>query len=252
MFPAFIPSNPSEVSLHCFSSIMKAKAIKLYDNGLIANGDKGYRSVLGTQGVTEGSYYYEVTILNPSSESLNIPSNPIPPSAPMLEPLLTTSNMLYLETHDTISIHFNSAHTRIGFATAQTDLELPIGADSYSYSYRDLDGGVFHEGYINEYADSYGYNDIIGCLIRLQPQKPKIRGVIEEGPVVSEGSEIHYFKNGEHMGCAFSNIYEGCYYPAVGLYQYARVEINMTPNLLYPKILKQYNAKPFFNNHKYF
>lgn len=246
MFPAFTPSHPLEAFSHNFSSHLKAKAIKLYDNGLIANGDKGYRSVLGTQGVIEGTFYYEVTVLNPSSETLNIPYNPIPHSAPMLEPLLSTHNMLYLETHDSISIGINSAHTRIGFATDMADLELPIGADKHGYSYRDKDGGVFHDGYLKEYSELYGYNDIIGCLIHLQPQKPKIRGRGEEGLSISEGSEIHYFKNGKHLGCAFIDIYEGCYYPAVALYQYARVEINMTASLAYPKILSEYNAKPFF------
>jgi hypothetical protein len=39
------PSHPSETQQVCFSSILKGKPIKLYDNARIANGDKGYRSL---------------------------------------------------------------------------------------------------------------------------------------------------------------------------------------------------------------
>lgn len=245
MKPIYTVTSQNEAELLCFSTVYKAKAIKLYDSGLIANGEKGYRSVLGTQGVCEGTFYYEVTILNPSSESLNIPINTLPASAPMFEPLVGSHNNLCLETHDLLSIGINSAHTRIGFATTKLDLETPVGADLHSYSYRDLDGSVFHNGYRKGYACPYGTNDIIGCLIKLQPQKPKIKGKDDYGLVESEGSEIHFFKNGEYLGKAFDNIYEGCYFPAVALYQYARVEINLTKKLAFPGILRDFNAKPF-------
>ena len=245
MKPVYTFTCPSESETLCFSSIYKGKKIKLYDSGLIANGEKGYRSVLGTQGVTEGTYYYEVRILNPSSENLNIPANTLPNSAPMFERLVASFNNLWLETHDVVSIGINSAHARIGFATLNLDLETPVGSDLYSYSYRDLDGSVFSNGYKKKYACNYGTNDIIGCLIKLSPQKPKIKGKDDYGLIESEGSEIHYFKNGEYLGKAFDNIYEGCYFPAVALYQYARVEINITKKLAFPHILKDFQAKPF-------
>lgn len=241
----YTSTAPNEQDSLCFSSIFKAKSIKLYDSCLIANGEKGYRSVLGTQGVTEGTFYYEVTILNPSSESLNIPSNLLPSTAPMFEPLVASYNNLLLQIHDSVSIGLHSAHTRIGFATTQLDLETPVGSDLNSYSYRDVDGSVFHNGYQKTYGPSYGTNDIIGCLIKLEPQKPKIKGKDEVGPVTSIGSEIHYFKNGQYLGKAFEDIYEGCYFPAVALYQDARVEINMTKRLAFPSVLREFNAKAF-------
>jgi Set1/Ash2 histone methyltransferase complex subunit ASH2 len=245
MKPVYTPTTPLESNLLCFSSTYKAKAIKLYDSDLIANGEKGYRSVLGTQGVTEGTFYYEVTILNSSSESLNIPVNTLPASCPMFEPLIASHNSFCLEKHDSVSIGITSAHMRIGFATSNLDLETPVGTDLNSYSYRDLDGSVFHDGYRKAYSCSYGINDIIGCLIKLQPQKPKIKGKEDSKFIESEGSEIHYFKNGEYLGKAFENIYEGCYFPAVALYQYARVEINITKKLAFPRVLTDFQAKPF-------
>mmetsp|Transcript_26884 Transcript_26884/g.48457 ORF Transcript_26884/g.48457 Transcript_26884/m.48457 type:complete len:247 (-) Transcript_26884:143-883(-) len=239
------PSHPSEAHLVTFSSILKGKAIKLNDNGLIANGDKGYRSVLGTQGVSEGVYYYEIRILNPSCETLNFPSQQVHNTAPMLEPLIASYDMMCLDTHDSFSISYHSAHTRIGFATANFDTEMPVGSELTSYSYRDIDGAVFNDGRRTPYAEPYGPNDVIGCLISLRPQKPIVKGQVRSSTVVSENSEIYFFKNGVNMGVAFRHIFEGTYYPAVAVYQFARVEINMQGPFSYPQILSEFQAKPF-------
>jgi hypothetical protein len=175
------PSHPSEAHQVCFSSILKGKAIKLYDNARIANGDKGYRSVLGTQGASEGVFYYEVTILNPSWEHLNLPSQQVHPTAPLLEPLVASYDMMSLDTHDSFSISNHLSHTRIGFASSSLDVEMPVGTDLSSYSYRDHDGAVFNDGRRTSYAQSYGDcysgpNDVIGALISLRPQKPILKG----------------------------------------------------------------------------
>ena len=157
----FTPSCLSETQLHCFSTTFKSKQIKLYDQGHIANGDNGYRSVLGTQGVTEGTFYYEVTILNSSQENLHIPANRIPSHAAMLEPLLTTYESILYERSDI----YKQPHTRVGFAQINFEHELPVGADLYSYSYRDIDGSSVHDGYRKIYGEPYGIGDTIGCLI---------------------------------------------------------------------------------------
>lgn len=241
----FFPITEEEKDKWGFSLLRKGKALKLYSDSMIANGDKGYRSVLGTQGVTEGTFYYELTVLNSSSENLNLPSNPIPPNAPMLEPLVPTHLTLCYEMHDLKSILKSAAHTRIGFSTAQTDLELPIGSDVFSYSYRDSDGSVFHQSRRKQYAGGYGPNDVIGCMIGLSPQKPKVKGKKEEGPVVSEESWIRFFRNDEDLGVSFVDIYEGTYYPAVALYQFARVELATPQTLKYPERLRVFSAQPF-------
>lgn len=246
MRKVFTPAHESEASQNTFSSHLKGKAIKLNENKLIASGDKGYRTVLGTQGVAEGTFYYELTILNPSSEELEIPENSIPPSAPILEPLLTTANTLCLQTHNTSSINMDKGASRVGFATNQAELEMCVGADKYGFGFRSIDGCVFHEGFRKEFSSGYEIGSIISCLIHLPPQRPRIKGVTDSGLVVSEGSEIHFFKNGRHLGCAFKDFYEGCYFPAVALYEYSRAEINLSPEVRYPEILETYNAKPFF------
>ena len=45
----------------------------------------------------------------------------------------------------------------------------------------------------------------------------------------------------------FENISEGCYYPAVALFNYSRVEINMTTELKYKEVLTEFNALPFIS-----
>ena len=147
-------THPKEASLYCFSSIYKANKLKLYDNGRIANGDKAYKSVMGTHGAQEGIFYYEVTVLNPSSEYLNIPHHAIPPNAAMLEPLLITTETLHYDSYSPTIL--NKAHTRIGWATTKMDIDFPVGADQNGYSLRDVDGSSVHDGYRRSYGERYG------------------------------------------------------------------------------------------------
>lgn len=147
-------THPKESTVYCFSSIYKANKIKLYDNGLIANGDKAFRSVMATHGASEGIFYYEVTVLNASSECLNIPRHTIPHNAAILEPLLTSTETLHYDSYDPTVLH--KGHTRIGWATTKMDIDLPVGADLNGYSLRDVDGSVVHDGFRRNYADSYG------------------------------------------------------------------------------------------------
>ena len=60
--------------------------------------------VRATHGVHRGSYYWEVEVLKPESDS---------------------------------------AHLRIGWSTRQGELQAPVGFDQYSYAYRDIDGITF-------------------------------------------------------------------------------------------------------------
>jgi len=57
---------------------------------------------------------------------------------------------------------------------------------------------------------------------------------------VSEGSSISFFKNGVDLGVGFTDIYEGCYFPAVALYEHARVEFHDQRSLKFPEVLENY------------
>jgi len=48
------------------------------------------------------------------------------------------------------------------------------------------------------------------------------------------GSKITFYKNGESLGDAFTDIYAGDYYPAVALYKYAKVKVNFGPKFRNP------------------
>lgn len=47
------------------------------------------------------------------------------------------------------------------------------------------------------------------------------------------------------MGVAFNNIFEGCYFPAVALFEHSRVEFHDENSLRFPEVLSNYNAKAF-------
>ncbi len=49
-------------------------------------------------------------------------------------------------------------------------------------------------------------------------------------------SSIQYFKNGNHLGQAFSNLYLGKYYPAISLFNGASVTVNFGPDLIFAPV----------------
>lgn len=57
------------------------------------------------------------------------------------------------------------------------------------------------------------------------------------------GSKTLFFKNGKCEGVAFTDIYGGCYYPAMALHKSVTVSANFGPKFKYPNVLKEYNSK---------
>ncbi len=54
------------------------------------------------------------------------------------------------------------------------------------------------------------------------------------------GSKIVFFKNGECQGEAFTNVYDGQYYPTVSLYKSCILSLNFGPEFKYPPSKEQY------------
>ena len=195
-----ILSNTLKVSL---SKEFKAQHILLHEGDLLAQGHKGYISVLSNFPVIEGCYYYEVKIL--------------PPKMP-----------LAYENH--------LPHVRIGICTKDFKCDYVLGYDNKSYSYRDLDGSVYNEGYSKDYGEAYTIGDTIGCLIYLKPPKPKsikVEVTSEDEKKFEEinlGSKVVFFKNGVCQGLAFENIIQGFYYMGASLYNHARIKCNFGPH----------------------
>lgn len=256
------------------STCDKAQQLRLSEDCLTLTGDKGYCTARATHGVAAGTWYYEVTILEPETPT---PSRPL-------------------------------GHTRIGWAQQYCNLQVPCGFDSYSYSWRDVQGTFFHNSkgmyagrcewqrsysmglaLISVFArihppllsssllplppppfppcvlfsgrdsarEAYGPGDVLGFLIDL-PDKhgeklipPPIRldsvvdlkgrAYIEEkdSPDVSKvrplpGSRLLCYKNGVFQGTMRSDINEGTYYPAFSMYYGASIRVNFGPEFEFP------------------
>uniref|UniRef100_A0A6G3MHI2 Set1/Ash2 histone methyltransferase complex subunit ASH2 (Trinotate prediction) n=1 Tax=Henneguya salminicola TaxID=69463 RepID=A0A6G3MHI2_HENSL len=116
----------------------KAPNIKLLGDSSIM-GQKGYSMIRATHGITSGSYYYEVRILE----------------APLGSAL------------------------RIGWSQKYATLQAPVGYDKLSYSWRSLNGTKFHESegcsfrFVIFYSksDGYGAGDVLGFFINLPRDK---------------------------------------------------------------------------------
>jgi len=151
------------------------------------------------------------------------------------------------------------AATRIGWAQRNANLQAPLGFDKFGYSCRSRKGTKFHESIGKHYSDGYKEGDYIGCLIHLPeiekydylPKPYKDKPLIkfkshlyfEEKDRLQEnlkslkelpGSKITYFKNGESLGEAFTDIYLGDYFPSVATYKCAEVKFNFGPQFSYP------------------
>lgn len=167
----------------------KQVPIQYSTDNLEVTGAKGWCSCLVNFPIIEGTFYCEFTILPPK------------------EPLPFSSQV--------------TPHIRIGVGTSQINYEMPLGSQSYSYSYRDTDGSVFHDAFSKEYGQAYGVNDVIGILIFLAPPKPKSKDPCmydKDTKKLNEGSLLFFFKNGLCQGEAFRNLKEGFYFIGISLY----------------------------------
>ena len=173
---------------------------------LTAVGYKGYRMVRATHGVAAGSWYFEVRVCAPHNGE--------------------------------------DGHTRIGWSTEAGDVQAPVGYDLNSYSYRDVNGAVFHESMGRDYGEPYGPGDVIGVLLTMgdppgsRRERQRCRAangveyIVEEERqrIVSTGSEMRFFKNGVAQGVAFEGVWAEVYYPAASLFKAATVTFNFGPD----------------------
>lgn len=221
----------------------RAPQLKLSDDRLSVQGEKGYSMARATHGVLHGSWYFEVIVSN-------MPNVP------------------------------NKSALRIGWAQHLANLQAPCGYDKFSYSWRSRKGTVFHESIGKSYSrqidtenenknSGYGAGDVLGFYINLplENKKTLLRENLKKMNVVKsknhlyfeekdyfkeaesrlkplKGSEIAFFKNGKCHGIAYKDVYEGVYYPAVSIYQNANVTMNFGPNFKYPIDDDQFKARP--------
>ncbi|KAJ3355231.1 transcription factor, contains a PHD finger motif [Entophlyctis luteolus] len=101
--------------------------------------------------------------------------------------------------------------------------------------------------------------DVLGLMIKLPPQ-PDVDNLVRriwnaESSYVQfrtkpleklPGSEIRYYKNGNELGMAFTELYTGKYYPAVSSYQHGTLTLNFGPKFAYaiPSGARAYSDVP--------
>lgn len=197
----------------------RASQVTVSEDRLSVNGHKFYCTIRANHFVNRGSWYFEAKITDMPEGSA----------------------------------------TRIGWAQKNANLQAPLGFDKFGYSCRSRKGTKFHESIGKHYSDGYKENDYLGCLISLPEvenfdylpnpfkDKPLVKFkshlYFEEKDRLQEclkslktlpGSKITFFKNGESLGEAFSDIYMGDYYPAVSTYKHSKVRLNFGPKFRFP------------------
>uniref|UniRef100_A0A0N5C7T6 B30.2/SPRY domain-containing protein n=1 Tax=Strongyloides papillosus TaxID=174720 RepID=A0A0N5C7T6_STREA len=206
------------------------------DNLTVANIEcEGYCMAKATHSVSKGKWYYEITFDSQPS----------------------------------------GTHIRIGWATKDAVVQAPVGYTQFSYSWRSNHGTAFHKSRGKRYANrDFKEGDVLGCAIyfdepenitnRLPPSAKSSYTVVnhksnifflnftesealkKERPVI-KGSKIEFFLNGQSCGVAFEDIYEDFYYPAVSIYENAKVTCNFGPNFIHqpPKDVKPMSERVF-------
>jgi len=198
----------------------RAPQLKPADDRLAVTGDKGYSLIRATHGVSSGTWYWECLIEDQPEGS----------------------------------------HTRIGWCQQLANLQAPLGYDKFGYSWRSRKGTIFHESRGKTYhKPGFKQGDVLGILITLPESNAptRIPPTYKDKPLVKfrshlyyedkddlqqsikdlkplEASKITFFKNGKCCGEAFTDIYNGTYYPSVSLYRNITVSVNFGPKFKHP------------------
>ncbi|CAM9183170.1 unnamed protein product [Ectocarpus sp. 4 AP-2014] len=198
---------------------------------LTVTGHKGFRMARATKGVSNGTWYWECTVLPPET---------------------------------------TEGHCRLGWSLPAGKLQGPVGYDKFSYAYRDIAGSKVHDSHRSDnYGEPWGPGDVIGFLIKLKSPTPEeiidtVGGSSDSGrhgmtaaaaaAALAAGqspselaataasdtaagdsfNEIRFFKNGRDQGVAYSALKPGTFFPAVSLYMGGSVRVNFGPDFVYP------------------
>ncbi|KAI9291679.1 hypothetical protein K502DRAFT_344487 [Neoconidiobolus thromboides FSU 785] len=234
-------------------SYCSSKDIIFSTDGLTVKCNKDYNITLANYGISEGTYYFEVRILDLPEDS----------------------------------------NIRLGIAQVSTPKDVPLGYDGFSYSYRANPGTLFHRSRPFDVNKGYCEGDVVGVLIHLpqlneierkeiefrvldqaigarqysyeiNPQlSSKINPIkVQCGENESElatpipfpeqfdynfqdpflkfdqlpihsGSQLCFFVNGELIDHSFLNLYLAKYHPAISIYNGAKVKLNFGPQFVH-------------------
>ncbi|KAI8999014.1 hypothetical protein BD414DRAFT_476724 [Trametes punicea] len=115
--------------------------IKVTQDGLGLQGEKGFRSSRCNAPIREGRWYMEVKIVLGAGDK--------PPGLARKE----------------------GAHVRLGWARREAPLNAPAGYDGYSYAMRDKTGEKVHLSRPRPYGRPFRTGDVVGMYIALPPRR---------------------------------------------------------------------------------
>ncbi|KAF7683139.1 Set1/Ash2 histone methyltransferase complex subunit ASH2 [Astathelohania contejeani] len=139
--------------------------------------------------------------------------------------------VLYFE----IEVLNDIGHIRVGVSNQRNDLNGPLGLGVGEYSYGSFRGYKFTGGVKHRYGPTFGIRDFIGVEIGLGSGRTEMRNyLVCQEAYIKEPSYIKFYKNGEDLGIAFSDLEYGVYYPAISLYQGAKVKFIWEPFVAFP------------------
>ena len=184
--------NPKTLPKLSTESTHSAPQCRISPNGMSVTNPSGYRMVKATHGVWSGNWYFEIKFEK-------------------------------------------SGSCRIGWSQISGDLQAPCGYDQFSYSFRSSPGSLFHASRERPAPESYkvGYKvgDVLGCVIVLpevesdlevderllarlwDPERTESYMPFQTMPMIKiPNSRIEYYLNGQPLGTAFTDIYQGIIY----------------------------------------
>lgn len=107
-----------------------------------------------------------------------------------------------------VSLGYNG-HCRIGWSTARTRVDVPVGFDDQSFALRDIKGTKVSQSKVEEFTRSFGEGDTVHCAIDLNNRT------------------VSFAINDELYAIAFQDIPSSRYFAAISLYKDAVVRVNV-------------------------
>ena len=212
-----------------------------YDRLSVYGGMRGYRMARASHGVDAGTYYYEVMILDDSTQfdatpacitSSNMSTKDF--QLPPLENLRTgpklSQELKLRDDSNGVQQPIGTGHVRIGWSMRTGDLQAPVGYDKWSYGLCDIKGSKIHDSKRHDKwgGSPFGPGDVIGLAIHLNAEQigginlgdgfiPDQSSTEEEVPVKTKtkkttakraefANHIRFFKNGIALGPGFVSL----------------------------------------------
>lgn len=166
-----LPFRTIESAPPCFRVSWEDRStfVKVTQDGLGLQGERGFRSARCNAPLREGKWYMEVKIELGGGDKL--------PESKRAE----------------------GSHVRVGWARREAALNGPAGSDGYSYAFRDKTGEKVHLSRPRPYGRSFKSGDVIGMYISLPPHRePNPKDPHDPAHIKRERIAIEY-KNQEYF-----------------------------------------------------